>query len=275
MTLLDSILQIGCGGLSPRRVSLEDSDSLMVTVVNDLFMDYFTIFMRSILHHNPWFNIPLLVLYGDEYSPLSAANRQVIRGIYADVSFQAVEEKRYQPFLNQTPEHMLPALYSLECFRMHEHESIVFLDCDMLCLGDISEIFTTIVDFGICPADRYRDRKERLAGIFARRVGFNTGLMVIGERYRNERTYNSFFRLRSGGLADQDILNRYFRYRPVFCFDHKYNYHAEFFWDKHGVQDDVRILHYAGKKPLAEPGLPRMKIWFEYRERLRTTDPDD
>jgi hypothetical protein len=50
-------------------------------------------------------------------------------------------------------------------------------------------------------------------------------------------------------------------------FPHQYNYHAQFFWNGKNT-DGVRILHFAGEKPLEKPELPRMKVWFEEREEM-------
>ena len=87
----------------------------------------------------------------------------------------------------------------------------------------------------------------------------NSGVMVIGSKYRTPKFYQQFFRLKSGIMADQNVLTSFFRWRRIYCLPHEYNLHAEFFWQP---GDTSPILHYAGVKPLQEPSLPRMAPWF-------------
>jgi hypothetical protein len=110
-------------------------------------------------------------------------------------------------------------------------------------------------------------RKRAHADAFHRRLRINTGVLVIGRRYRNDATQRRLRRYPSGQFADQDVVNRFLGGRSVYCLDHRFNYHAEFFW--RGDETDVRLLHYAGIKPLDAPGLPRMRPWFDARERQR------
>jgi lipopolysaccharide biosynthesis glycosyltransferase len=256
---------------SPYILHADKIDTLnatVATVLNDRFVQYFEVLLRSLLLHNPWFHVPITIFHSKNLSPLSGDNQHVIQRIYPDVYYKEVEEHRYQHFHARTPSHLLPALFTLECFNLTNFQHIVFLDSDMLCLGDISELFTTIVDFGACPGGRNRSFKESLAGSCRRRVAINSGMLVIGGRYINDRTYQALFRCQSGQFADQSILNEFFRFQKVYFFHHRYNYHAQFFWNNAERNNDVRLLHFAGIKPLDQPELDQMRIWFEYRNRF-------
>jgi hypothetical protein len=123
------------------------------------------------------------------------------------------------------------------------------------------------VDLAACPTGSNRALKEARAGAFHRRLRINTGVLVIGRRYLNDATRRRLARQPSGQFADQDVVNRFLAGRAVYCLDHRFNYHAEFFW--RGDETDVRLLHYAGTKPLDAPDLPRMQLWFAARERQR------
>lgn len=188
--------------------------------------------------------------------------------IYPPAQFLCVDESLYSHYCETTPQRMWPALFSLECFKLKGVERVIYLDVDMLCLGDLSEIFGCWVPFASVPPGRDRAQKAKCARTFQRRLGLNTGLMIIGEEYLSNSVYERILRYPSGPVADQNVLNNYLRYLPLFCLPHKYNYHAEFFWDKYGQQDDVRLLHYAGAKPLDYPNLPRMKPWFDCRNSM-------
>jgi lipopolysaccharide biosynthesis glycosyltransferase len=259
---------------SLRILPLNKLDSLkatLVTVLNDRFAEYFGVLLRSVLLHNPWFHFPITIFYSKTISPLQETSQHLMSRIYSNIRYVEVDEQRYKHFHTQTPSHLLPALFSLECFNLTHYMHIVFLDSDMLCLGDISELFTTLVDFGACPGGRNLSLKEGVAGSFRRRVAVNSGMMVIGSRYLNERTYRALFRCQSGPFADQSIFNQFFRFRRVYFFHHKYNYHAQFFWNNTERDKEVRLLHYAGTKPLDQPELDHMHIWFEYQKRFKAS----
>ncbi|NCD34907.1 MAG: hypothetical protein EOL87_16005 [Spartobacteria bacterium] len=250
-----------------RCKSVDLTGTALVTVVNDKFIDYCEVFFHSLKKRNPWLDCPLIVVWSKKLSPLNRESRCRIEAVWSDVRYHEVDESKYRVFLKHTPEYMLPALFSLECFNMQGWDKVVFFDVDMFCLGDVSALFRMDVSLAVCPSGNDRQRKQRLAGGYHIRFGLNSGVMVIGKKYRKGDVYRQLFGKPSGHLADQDILENYFKWRPVYCLDHIFNYHAEFFWDEYGSQDDVRILHYAGVKPLDQPELPRMKVWNEYVSR--------
>ncbi|MBN2301628.1 MAG: hypothetical protein JXN60_03830 [Lentisphaerae bacterium] len=238
------------------------------TVLNDKFFPYFLVFLKSVRLHNPWLSLPWLVFYSKNLSPLSQFNQNELSNLYDKFQFLEINEEKYRALAGQTPEHMIPALFSLECFRHTEFDRIVFLDSDMLCLGDISSLFTLRADFAACMPGRDLARKRRLAGYRTLSRGVNTGVMSIGRKYLNESVYAELFKHPSGAVADQDIINRFFRFKRVRYISPDFNCHAEFFWNDQQRDPDVRLLHYAGVKPLQAPDLPKMKIWFEHRQRF-------
>ncbi len=252
--------------LAARRAGASESGRRsVVTVLDDAFAEYFRVLLFSIKEHQPRFDVDVVVLHSG--SGLSERNRSLVSRLHP-VRFVLVDERPYERFFRVTPPRLHPALLKLEVFNLGQYASVLFLDSDMLCLGDIGPLLALDVPFAACPAGEDAARKERLKNSFHRGVGFNTGVMVIGKRYLDGRAYRRLLhgRLRPSPTGDQDILNRFFRFRRVFCLDHRYNYHAQFFWK--GDETDVKILHYAGEKPLTHPELPRMRIWLEHRARM-------
>lgn len=240
----------------------------LALVVDDAFVEYALVLIASIREQNPWFHEEAVVLWNPTLSPLSANNKDRLQRMYDRVRFLEVDALPYEKYFTEAPKHLHPALLKLALFRLGGYDRVVFIDSDILCLGDIRELFTMDVHFAACPAGKDRAMKERLAGKFRRRAGLNSGVMVIGKRYLGENVHRSLLRYRSGPCADQDVLQRFFRWRGMTCLDHRYNYHAGFFWKGDGSDGDVRLLHFAGEKPLQCPDLPRMKMWFEARDRL-------
>lgn len=239
------------------------------TVLNDAFAEYFLVLLFSIRKHNPTLAIPLIVMHSETLSQLSTDNQRRIRAQWPDVTFRLVDEKQYERFFPVTPPRLHAALLKLDTFNLAGFDRVIFLDADMLCLGDLSGLIGLDVPFAAAPAGKDRAKKERMKNSFRWMAGFNSGVMVIGKKHLDGWTYR---KLRESPLkpcptADQDILMRFFRWRRIYCLDHRYNYHAQFFW--RGDETDVKILHYAGKKPLEAPGETRMKIWFQYRKEMR------
>ena len=241
---------------------------IVATVADDAFTEYLLVLLHSIREHNTWFaRFPLRVFCSRQIAPLSPQNQERIRGVHPGTTFVSVDGDRYERYRAQTPPGLMPALLTLEAFTIRDADRVVFLDADMVCLGDLTELFTLAVDLAACPAGSNRAAKEARAGTFGWRAGINTGVLVIGKRYLNARTVRRLAQYSSGQFADQDVINRFLRRRAVYCLDHRFNYHAEFFW--RGDETDVRLLHYAGTKPLDAPELPRMRPWFAARERQR------
>lgn len=243
----------------------------IATVLNDAFAEYFRVLLYSIRRHHPGFNLPVRVIHSRTLSPLSEENREKLRTMHPRMEFVLAEDSPYERFFPVTPPHLHPALLKLEAFNLRDCDRVLFLDSDTLCLGDLSELFGLDVPFAACPAGKSREMKERRANTFRRFVGFNSGVMVIGRQHLTGRTYERLL-LRSSPLkpcptADQDILNRFFRWRKIYCLDHRYNYNSAFFWK--GDETDVRIVHYTGPKPLVSPREPRMEVWFRYYEEMK------
>ena len=242
----------------------------VATVLNDAFVQYFLVLLFSIKKHNPGFDENVVVIHSKTLSPLSLENQARIRRMHDRVRFLCVDEAPYTRFFPVTPPRLHAALLKLEVFRLPGYDRVIFLDSDMLCLGDLTGLLTLDVSFAASLAGKDRTKKERLAGHTRRRMGFNTGVMVIGKEYLNERTWHELTHapLKPCPTADQDILMRFFRWKKVFCLDHRYNYHAQFFWRGDGSDGEVRLLHYAGPKPLEAPEEPRMRIWFDYQSAM-------
>jgi Glycosyl transferase family 8 len=222
--------------------------------------------LDSIRQHNPWFaQLPLRVFWSPQLSPLSPPNQERVRQAHPATAFVSVDGTAYERYRRETPPRLMPALLTLEAFGIRDADRVVFLDADMVCLGDLTDLFELDVDLAACPTGSNRAAKEARAGTFGRRLRINTGVLVIGRRYLNDATQRRLARYPSGQFADQDVVNGFLRGRSVYCLDHRFNYHAQFFW--RGDETDVRLLHYAGAKPLDAPDLPRMRPWFAARER--------
>jgi len=265
-------LLYGRGRLKARAAG--SNNAAMVTVVNDDFAPYMAVLLHSFKKHNPSFSCPWIILWGHTYAPLSQYHREVLERLYPHVQFLEVDEKRYETLLSKTPAKWLAALFTLETFSLCQYDRVCFIDADIVCLGDVSRLLEVSAPLIACRSgNEYRDKQKR-KNMFVWDGGFNSGVFVIGQEHLNTETYEALFRVPYKDFGDQEILNNYFRGKPVYIFPHEYNYHAEFFWDAYGHDDDVRLLHYAGAKPLQKPELPRMKPWLDAAKEIVGEHPE-
>ena len=146
-------------------------------------------------------------------------------------------------------------LQKLLMFRVPRQGRCVFIDADMVCLASLDlanlPLFATVVDYG-ARVERELDDGTPI---------FNSGLFTFEpdevlfdellEFYEHEM---GWFR-----LGDQMVLNQFFhRRRPgsVTYLDPSWNVFASYA-DRHAVPlDEIRLLHFALKKPWVHPWVP-------------------
>jgi lipopolysaccharide biosynthesis glycosyltransferase len=247
----------------PGKHHPKEERTCVVTVADDAFTEYLVVLLSSIQKYNPWFRERLLVLHSQTLSPLSEESKDRILKVYPSAEFRLVDEAPFEKYHKDAPQRLWPALLKLHIFRLAEFDRVIFIDSDILCLGDIHYLWEIPADFAACAAGKDKAAKEREADTIKRGLGLNSGVMVIGKKYLSEKIFQKMLTYKSGPCADQDVLTRFFRFKKVYRLDHRYNYHAQFFWKGENT-DDVRLLHYAGEKPLQKPELERMKVWFEH-----------
>lgn len=262
--------EIAFSALRPITKTLPQSDFLVATVVNNDFLPYFEMLFKSLRYWNPEFDAPWIVFHSNNLCPLSKKKRDRLARMYKNFQFYEIDETPYLRLAGETPSHMVPALFSLECFGLDMCNRVIFLDADMLVLGNLDGLFDIQAPFAACLPGHNLARKNLLAGHRLINRGVNTGVMVISKPYLDRKVLETMLTYPSGQVADQDVINRFFRFRKVKYLPHELNCHAEFFWDDAQRDPSVRILHYAGLKPLQAPDLPRMNIWYEYWQQLIT-----
>lgn len=161
-------------------------------------------------------------------------------------------------------------LFSLEVFRLSNYQRVVYLDSDIYCSGDLSELFTATEPLLACPDGfAYGDRLRSLLSDGedskpAERYGsrpndsFNAGVLSIGESLLGDDSYESLLQLldhsnwKSLGpskFTDQLALNVYFqgRFTPLHA---RYNYMIFLEEYQKCLEQvsllDARLVHFAG-----------------------------
>ena len=180
-------------------------------------------------------------------------------------------------------------LLKWEVFREWEYEEILFLDADMLCLGEIMPLFDIFPDSDIVTVPQFRKElqisetgdkvssSELCSRLLAMNNGdfapngwnsVNSGVMILRKsaltsafrRELNDYSMNNRY------VNEQRFLNEFFKTgeRSVRFVPSIWNFQCEFIWrmtlsEQLQVLSGVRILHFAG----------RMKPW------RRSVAPED
>ena len=260
------------------------------TMVNDKFARGCEVMLYSFLSNNSWFDGDVVVICGKEGSPmpLSEDSKERIGNIYHKTIFKEYEYSDFFDIINKVQNFALAGteslLYKFPVFEMEEYDRILFLDSDLLIIGDIKELFDNDAPFTACP-DRcdaaYNDT------LWHKRTEeyYNMGLFVVNKPYIHKGMINEFLSLfdtidftqitrwnpHHGNFVDQDTFNAYFLDKgAVVAPASIYNFDRFRFDD--GNNDRAKIVHYL------EPNKPwegctscaSTDVWKEYEKKYET-----
>ena len=106
-----------------------------------------------------------------------------------------------------------------------QYDKIVYLDCDLVVLGDIAELYNTelgvnilgaVADQFVCNTKEFRRYAQKAVGVDPDRY-FNTGVMLISlEQFRKNNIENKFIQLIT--QYDFDLLDPDQAYLNYLCF---------------------------------------------------------
>ena len=200
---------------------------LFTTVCNDKYIDGALVMLHSMKTNIKHFReCDVKFFYSPGIADLSKSNMKKIKEVAPNVIFEEVDPNNYMPAKipgagNRAPE-CKSAYLTLESFKETEYDKVILFDIDMLCIGDVSELFEYDVEYG--------------------QVGVNTGLVVLGKKYRTREVYDGLIEMihsHNGNGMDQGIPNDYFRGReePIpRIFNH---------YPLYEMNVDSRIIHWA------------------------------
>lgn len=236
----------------------------LITLLDDAFVIGTVAFLKSLKKHNPWFDMPFVVLD----LGLSPKPKATIESLYDNVRFVPVKKKNYKRVkFNRTAARLRNTYYTFDVFLRSEYDRVVFIDMDTVVLGDISELWDTKHDFAGCKA--YNAGKDTLINTI------NSGVFSVSKKHLNRRMYERLIAMSARGhsMPDQTVLNNAFR-REMQYFNKSYNVEKRMLHTKKYIHilEKMRILHFVGSKPWEdvkpnkqEARYGRMeKIWKKY-----------
>lgn len=253
----------------------------IVTIVNDSFVKGAQVMIKSFLDTNSWFEGDIIVCHSFNRSPLSAANMKKLAALYPKTIFRNINESDYADIntKNAMNARFVVSYYTLEAFRITGYDRVLFLDSDMIILGDLTNLIKRECFVGIENTLSIYSTNKECGG--KNPISYiNGGVFSIPKGLLGERSFNELLEVAKPGhkKADQDTINKWILERKFsyYVINNRYNFMVRAPWKQNRPvsdiqKDEVRILHYAGKhKPWANnPNSPYAaweKIWQDYYE---------
>lgn len=252
----------------------------LATVTDRRYLPGTVIMISSFLRHNPWFDGDVVVLH--DGLPVRS-RRRLLR--FPGIRLVQIGEElrgRLRALATRYPDlrPRLARFHSLQAFALTGYERVLYLDSDILCIGDVRPLLDPPLPGSraweaaepplvACPDQtRFRDQvRDAETFIPMERGGttpprdvipdcFNTGVMVIRpDRLDPETTEGLFARLHPDrwtptrtGHTDQAVLNRHFGSRCGRA-PERYNYllaSDSDRWERPPMSEAV-LLHFLGK----------------------------
>ena len=245
----------------------------IVTVSNDAFLKGTLVLASSIYEQNEWFDGDFLVIDAG-LSDSSIKTLDVFQYIKlikptTNIKLRVKELVRHIPSYVKSQ----ARFFSLETFNLKEYDKILFLDSDMMCLGNLEDLFQLDNAFSACADPRFylgysRDQKTFLP--ISRKEGlskgnsevfksFNTGLMLVKPNALDPSIYTqlcsyinpSHYRDIKSGHTDSVILNQFF-FEQVTWLPLIYNFFT-LLWNElphlqsSSFKKEIRMLHFLGR----------------------------
>jgi lipopolysaccharide biosynthesis glycosyltransferase len=241
----------------------------VVTVSSDNFLPGTMVLFQSFLNHNPLFSGDLIVIDGGLSDRSRKQLLQRFGSIFINPDYKINRQLDY--LVEKLPSYAKTRarFYSIELFNLKNYGKVLFLDSDMLCLADVSELFLTNETFAVCADHRYHQgfvrQKKTLNPIpksretdtfkdwFIERL-FNTGLMLVDGLFLNGDIYRTLveaiipeaFAWIQTGHTDTVILNNELL-GEVTWLNLKYNLYSTLFDSPHFDGIEPAFVHFIGK----------------------------
>ena len=249
---------------------------LIVTTTDDKFAPGCAVLLYSLQKNMKDFHECDVKIF---YTSLSQSNKDMIKSVCPKVTIQEPEDFDYCKGIKTLyGEDNQDTYLCLESFKQSEYDRVAYIDTDILCISDISYIFSDKLDYGMmaCAGTKALNEREKYHPHgFSK---FNAGFMVIGkENLAKNRTYNKLINIvkeasttksndeykilgkKAPTFNDQDAIKIFFRNNPVFILPDWYNFkhfgHGPSKKDFKRTDknfrvhlDDIRLIHYSGKR---------------------------
>ena len=223
------------------------------------------------------------------YLSLSEENKKMIKSIMPKVTFERPNDFSYcEGIKTLYGEENQDTYLCIESFKQEGYDKVLWVDSDMLCVNDFSNILSNNHAMSACLTKSVSfNTKEKMMSHGVQK--FNAGFMMINKQHlQDKKTYNDLVQIikkakdnktnnsyrvlhkTSNTFNDQDAIRIYWTNRPTNILPDWYNFKKfgtlgrfkeddRFFEDN---LDKIKIIHYAGKR----------KPWANKTDRSLKTD---
>lgn len=170
-------------------------------------------FFKSLLHHNKDFNLPFIVFCIDsnEFPELL--------DIYKNIVFVKIDTSIYEKFKSKNKFRIwnYNVYTRLEIFKI-KTKQLYYFDFDIIINDNIQEFFEIKSDIAAALTPKYL-----YSHLSDKELYFNAGVMIIGEKYLNDQTFQELYKLCGTRQwpGNELLLNEYFHTFDIL--DKKYN----------------------------------------------------
>lgn len=226
---------------------------VFATTCTDSYVELLTVFIKSILRHNPEFDKTFYVFHDQR---LSFESQEELIRHYMGFKFMSIWNPNYSFHGKNNPKY-----FSLECFNLQDMgiDKIVYFGCDVICKGDISPLYEAAEN-----VETIGMSKEK------RRPCFNNNCMIIDKSIIDKKVYGDLLKHSTENLGtfgtDQAVLNVYFK-NKITETEHRFNVLVteinEIKWE------EIIFLHYI-HKPTNKIGRSNLgehlvNVWEDYK----------
>ena len=237
------------------------------TLSDDKFIKGTQVLLFSFLRFNKWFNGDIIVFYNTDFSNLSHKSKNDLLKIYKNIQFINCQKLEYQQikikYQNTNKQRFIQSLLTFEIYDLENYDRVVFMDSDILILGDIHKVFDNKHHFIGTEDDRNNyNAKSKLYKINTQRPYFNGGFVSIDLNILKQKHTKGLLSYALNAdinhlYFEQYFSNEYFKDKTdLYLIEKKYNV-LKRFWPN-GKEEEIKTLllenkplglHYVGGKP--------------------------
>lgn len=211
----------------------------MCTTLCDDYADGAAVMIKSFLDNNTWYTGDIVIICWGKLSPKQKLR---IGSLSPKIRFREIDETQYSKAQIQGHRawNYVPAS-RFSMFRLAEYDRLVYLDADVVIMGDIRELFEIPASFGAC-------RLKPGEGMeLSDKGGFNAGVLTIGSEFISESVHDSLMLIATAKpwSGNQVVLNLQFG-ESVEYLSQNFNITTDQLTDD--TFGTAKILHFVGEE---------------------------
>lgn len=254
--------------------------TLLVTIANNPFLPAAQVMIKSFLIHNSWFDGSIRILHSNKLSPLSEDSMKKISEVDSRIEFFPVNENRYSSIdmSSALNERFRVSYFTLEAFKFSGYDRVLFIDADILVLGDLKSLVERDIFTGTSNSLNLYTKNRDCGPGKETPLYINGGVFSIPGKEAGPELFQQLMDIAKPGWpkCDQDTINEWLKRtnKVYYAITNKFNCMVRAASQRFKSMDDltkdgVRILHYAGKfKPwLLDPSSPFLQLekpWIDF-----------